>query len=150
MSHLQRHLRVKDEYEPSLKVAFASADLKTVDQHFGSCQSLVVYGVEPDGCDLLQVAEFQVLEGHSQDKLTSRIEVISDCFAVFCVAVGESVFRQLLAVGVRAIRVEPGTPIVQLIQQLQGQWPAQAAARKPRARNPDRFAELERAGWDDD
>jgi len=149
MSHLQRHLRVSDEYQPSLKVAFASADLKTVDQHFGSCQSLVVYGVEPDSSELLQVAEFQVVEGHSQDKLTSRIEVIGDCFAVFCVAVGEAVFRQLLAVGVRAIRVEAGTPIGQLIQQLQGQWPAQAVSRKKRERSPDRFAELEETSWED-
>jgi hypothetical protein len=46
--------------------------------------------------------------------------VITDCFAVFCTAVGvESVFRQLLAARDRGIRVDAGTPISTLIRQLQ-------------------------------
>jgi nitrogen fixation protein NifX len=33
MIHLQRHLRVSDEHMSHLKVAFASSDMKTVNQH---------------------------------------------------------------------------------------------------------------------
>ena len=147
--HLQRHLKVSDEAAPALQVAFASSDMKTVDQHFGSCQSLLIYGVEPGRHELLQVARFTVVEGHNQDKLLSRIDELKDCFALFCVAVGEAVFRQLLAAGVRAIRVESGTPIPQLLTQFESQSLEQVAKRPAKTKSPDRFAELESAGWEE-
>ncbi len=147
--HLQRHLKVSDEAAPALKVAFASSDMKTVDQHFGSCQSLVVYGVEPGRHELLQVARFSVVEGHNQEKLQSRIDVLKDCFSLFCVAVGESVFRQLLAAGVRAIRVESGSSISQLLAQFESHSLEPTARRPARVKSPDRFAELESAGWEE-
>ncbi|GEM_PF-442190 len=153
-NHIERQLTLSDPQTASLKVAFASADHKRVDQHFGSCEALLVYGVEPERAELLQVTEFRIEQGHSLAKLESRMEVIHDCFAVFCVAVGESVFRQLLAAGIRAIRVEAGTPISQLIRQLQLQWPAasrQAAPeRKSRNRDPDRIQALEHSSWDEE
>jgi Uncharacterized conserved protein len=148
-SHLQRHLKVSEEQAPALRIAFASSDLKTVNQHFGSCESLVVYGVEPGRHELLQVAHFSVVEGHDQNKLQSRIEVISECFALFCVAVGEAVFRQLLAAGVRAIRVESGTSIAELLTQFETESISPLARRVPKEKSPDRFAELESAGWED-
>lgn len=61
-----------------MKVAFASSDLKTVNQHFGSCESLVIYGVEPGRHELLQVARFTVVEGHDQNKLQGRSVTLSD------------------------------------------------------------------------
>jgi Uncharacterized conserved protein len=150
MNHLQRHLRVSDYHVPHLKVAFASSDMKTVDQHFGSCESLLVYGVEPDGYELLQVAEFQVVEGHLPAKVASRIEVIEGCFAVYCNAVGEAVFRQLMAAGIRAIRVEHGTSITSLIQSLQDQWPQRIPQKQRQTDSADSLADaLEDAGWDE-
>ncbi len=148
-SHLQRHLKVSDRQAPALKVAFASSDLNTVNQHFGSCESLVIYGVEPGRHELLQVARFTVVEGHDQNKLQSRIEVLQECFALFCVAVGEAVFRQLLAAGVRAIRVENETPIAQLLTQFESQSPEVFVQRPAKQKSPDRFAELESAGWEE-
>ncbi len=150
MNHLQRHLKVSDHPVGLLKVAFASADMKTVDQHFGSCQSLLVYGVQQDGYELLQAAEFQVVDGHVAAKLTSRIEVIQDCFAVYCNAVGEAVFRQLMAAGIRAIRVEPGTSISSLIQSLQEQWPQRVPHKQKHTESAETLIDaLEEAGWDE-
>ena len=150
MNHLQRHLRVSEVHVPHLKVAFASSDMKTVNQHFGSCESLLVYGVEPDGYELIQVAEFQVVEGHVPAKVTSRIDVIDGCFAVYCNAVGEAVFRQLMTHGIRAIRVESGTPITDLLHQLQEQWPQRIPQKTARATSADKLVDaLEEAGWDE-
>ena len=99
--HIARQLWLgePEEGKAGLRVAFASADHKRVDQHFGSCASLLIYSVAPDRAELLQVTEFNIEQGHNQGKLDSRMAVIADCFAVFCTAVGESVFRQLLAAG---------------------------------------------------
>lgn len=148
MNHLTRHLRLTDEDAPSLRLAFASGDKKTVDQHFGSCERLMVYGVAPDRYELLQVAGFNVAQGHDLDKLESRMRVLDGCFAVYCVAVGESVFRQLLARGIRAIRVEAGTRIPDLIAQLQAQWPTTGQHQARTSKDPSRFAQFEDGGWD--
>ena len=150
MNHLQRHLRVSEVHVPHLKVAFASSDMKTVNQHFGSCESLLVYGVEPDSYELIQVAEFQVVEGHVPAKVTSRIDVIDGCFAVYCNAVGEAVFRQLMSHGIRAIRVEAGTTITSLIQSLQAQWPQRIPQKAQRVSSADNLVDaLEEGGWDE-
>lgn len=151
--HIERQLHLAEGAISCLKVAFASGDHKRVDQHFGSCEALMVYGIAPDRAELLQVTEFRVEQGHSLAKLESRMEVIAGCFAVFCVAVGESVFRQLLAAGVRAIRVDSGTPISQLIRQLQQQWPEGAESgrrQQRRERQDDRLAALAASDWDDE
>lgn len=149
MNHLQRHLRVSEAHVPHLKVAFASSDMKTVNQHFGSCESLLVYGVEPDGYELLQAAEFQVIDGHVPAKVATRIDVIDGCFAVYCNAVGEAVFRQLMSHGIRAIRVEPGVQITSLIQALQDQWPQRLPQRAKVTSAGDLVDALEDAGWDE-
>ena len=153
--HIARQLWLgePEEGKAGLTVAFASADHKRVDQHFGSCASLLIYSVAPDRAELLQVTEFNIEQGHNQGKLDSRMAVISDCFAVFCTAVGESVFRQLLATGIRGIRVDSGTPISTLIRQLQQQWPTpeEAPRRLSRAaRDPARLDALAHSSWKDE
>jgi nitrogen fixation protein NifX len=83
-------------------------------------------------------------------KVTSRIEVIDGCFAVYCNAVGEAVFRQLMTHGIRAIRVESGTPITELLRQLQDQWPQRIPQKMKHATAEDNLADaLEEAGWDE-
>ncbi len=41
---------------------------------------------------------------------------------LYCVAIGESVFRQLLQIGVRAVRVPAETTIEELLQEIQHYW----------------------------
>ena len=150
--HIERQFHLGAAGAGTLKVAFASSDHKRVDQHVGSCEASMVYGVDPERAELLHITEFRIEQGHSLAKLESRMAVIEECFAVFCVAVGESVFRQLLAAGIRAIRVESGTPISHLIRQLQQQWPAQASERSQgrRQRQPERLAALADSSWEDE
>ena len=77
--HIARQLWLgePEEGKAGLTVAFASADHKRVDQHFGSCASLLIYRVAPDRAELLQVTEFNVEQGHNQGKLDSRVAVIA-------------------------------------------------------------------------
>ncbi len=105
-----------------MKVAFASSDYRHVDQHFGATPRLVVYGVKADRVTLLRVVEFPVVSGHQTEKIAERIHALEDCVTLFCVAIGEAVFRQLLQVGVRAERVPDQTTILGLLQEIQLSW----------------------------
>ncbi len=82
----------------AIKVAFASADRKHIDQHFGAAEGFVLYQVSPTGYELLEVAQFGRLDmDGNEDKLGAKIEMLRDCVAVYCQAVGASAIGQLRA-----------------------------------------------------
>ncbi|MBX9445365.1 NifB/NifX family molybdenum-iron cluster-binding protein [Dickeya chrysanthemi] len=142
MQPVNRHLSAISTGVWSMKVAFASSDYHHVDQHFGATPRLVVYGVKEDQVTLLKVVDFNVCYGHQEDKLTCRIDALEDCVTLYCVAIGDTVFRQLLQVGVRAVRVPADTPIAQLLQQIQQCWHDDEQRVARRQRDPDRFHRL--------
>ena len=47
--------------ETALKIAFATSDMVSVNQHFGSAKSFAVYAVNIDESELMEAAQFGVL-----------------------------------------------------------------------------------------
>lgn len=88
---LQRQLRVFDGKEtqsepvPSVRVAFATDDLKHVNQHFGSAERFAIYTVDAGEATLLEVAEFGCLaKDGDENKLLEKFVVLDGCDAVYC------------------------------------------------------------------
>lgn len=142
MSPINRQFDMVHSGDWSMKVAFASSDYRHVDQHFGATPRLVVYGVKADRVTLIRVVDFSVEDGHQAEKIARRIHALEDCVTLFCVAIGETVFRQLLQVGVRAERVPTDTPIVGLLQEIQLYWYDKEQRKSARQRDPERFTHL--------
>ncbi|WP_041526251.1 NifB/NifX family molybdenum-iron cluster-binding protein [Pantoea sp. At-9b] len=148
MYHVNRQFSTVCADEWPMKVAFASSDCLHVDQHFGATPRLVVYGVKEHEVMLLRVADFAVFSGHQEEKISSRINALEDCVTLYCVAIGEMVFRQLLQIGVRAVRVPASTTIGELLQEIHHYWYDKEQRKKKR--DPERFARLlEEKEWDD-
>lgn len=160
---LQRRMQVLDggiDDEPpieefGLKVAFASTDLQTVNQHFGSAKSIAIYVVTPDDAVLLEVVEFTKAESAEEDKLTDKLDVLQGCIAVYSQAIGSSAMQKLVQQGIQPIKISEGTPIKVLIEALQEEiklgpstWLAKAIER---GRGPmaGRFDTMEAEGWDE-
>ncbi|BAS41688.1 hypothetical protein KOJKO3_c3674 [Klebsiella oxytoca] len=142
MPPINRQFDMVHSDEWSMKVAFASSDYRHVDQHFGATPRLVVYGVKADRLTLIRVVDFSVENGHQTEKIARRIHALEDCVTLFCVAIGDAVFRQLLQVGVRAERVPADTTIVGLLQEIQLYWYDKGQRKNTRQRDPDRFTRL--------
>jgi nitrogen fixation protein NifX len=142
--------------DTAIKVAFATSDLKTVNQHFGSAQTFAFYAVNPERGELLEVTEFGKLEQDgNEDKLGTKVALLEGCAAVYCQAIGASAVRQLVAKGVQPVKVQEGSAIAELVADLQAElvagpssWLAKAIAR---TKGPDaeRFAEAEFQNWDE-
>ena len=161
---LQRHMRILDDARTSdsqtgLKVAFATTDMKTVNQHFGSAQSFTMYVINPAEATLLEAAQFGKLEddGEEEDKLAAKISMLEGCAAVYCQAIGSSAIRQLTMRGIQPFKVTEGAEVNDLIKALQDEmrlgpsaWLAKAIAKHS---SPDmsmsRFDEMEEDGWDE-
>ena len=107
----------------SLKLAFASVGLQEVNQHFGLAQGFAIYEITADGSSMVEVAGFDEQKsyepGHSEDKLTDKIELVKDCIAVYSNAVGPRAVSRLLECGIHPIKVDVGTPISEIIDSLQ-------------------------------
>ena len=77
---LKRRLKILDcdtsagpMQDTALKVAFASTDMKHVNQHFGSARSFAIYAVNPERTELIEAAQFGDLsQDGNEDKLSSR------------------------------------------------------------------------------
>ena len=156
MTEVTRQLRVLDDDIDAtlLKIAFATSDRKTVNQHFGSARSFAIYGVNMDEARLMTVTEFgDLAQDGNEDKLAVKLEMLSECIAVYCRACGASAVRQLLALGVQPVKVSEGAQISELIGALQQElkegpsnWLAKAL-RRNQVEDSGRFDAMESEGW---
>ncbi|MEE3649203.1 MULTISPECIES: NifB/NifX family molybdenum-iron cluster-binding protein [unclassified Brenneria] len=151
MRHLTRQLAIPSVDSWIIRIAFASVDLRVVDQHFGSSPRLAIYGIRRDEVQLLEVADFTVLHGHSEDKLLSRISAVEGCFTLYCTAIGDTAFRQLLAIGVRAVNVANNTPIAMLLADAQALCDEGRIRKSLRKKDSNRFdAMMQESSWYDE
>ncbi len=156
---MQRQLKVLDGEEsgtqPSLLVAFATSDLKQVDQHFGSAERFAIYRVEAERVTLSQVAEFGSLaQDGNENKLLEKFVLLDGCAAVYTQAVGPSAVRQLLGLGIQPMKVPEHSNISALLSALQRElqngahgWIGRALERQ--RRDQRRFDAMEVEGWED-
>jgi nitrogen fixation protein NifX len=141
--------------EPGFLVAFASSDLTTVDQHFGSSTRFVVYRVSSKTAAFLHLTQFEETnQDGNESKLTAKIAALAGCAAVLCVAVGGSAVRQLVASGIQPIKVEPGSTIREALVLLGNEikaastpWVLKALKRTRETKDQSRFDDMEQCGW---
>ena len=158
---LIRRMRIVDNSEEklsmatSLKIAFCTDDMKTVNQHFGSAKTFALYAVDLEQGELLEVAEFGKLDQDgNEDKLSTKIDLLDGCAAVYCEAVGASAIRQLIAAGIQPVKVYRGSQISDLISDFQAElrtgpsaWVAKALARQ--GTGTEKFTQMEADGWEE-
>ena len=137
-----------------LRVAFASDDRATVNQHFGAALGFAIYAVDHDQAQLVELVEFAAedMDGN-ENKLPARIAALAGCAAVYCLAVGASAVRQLLAAGVQPLRLEQATEIDPLLARirlaLQEGGVAWIDKHIKQSRNEERFSRMAEENWEE-
>lgn len=142
--------------DTALKVAFATSDMVTVNQHFGSAKSFAVYAVNKDQTQLMEAAQFGVLsQDGNEEKLSVKMDLLEGCAAVYCQAIGASAINQLVARGIQPVKVHEGSKITDLLADLQTEltvgpssWLAKAI-NKYKNPDPEKFSKMEDEGWDE-
>lgn len=137
-----------------VRIAFASTDRSTVDQHFGSAEAFAIFEVGADSAQLVEVTEFiDTAQDGNENKLPAKIGTLAGCAAVYCLAAGASAVKQLLAAGIQPVRVEEGSTIDALVADLQAELasgPGGWLAKAVKSRQPvdaTRFDAMEAEGW---
>lgn len=137
----------------SVKIAFASADRKSVDQHFGAAEAFVIYELSEDDARLVEAVQFHdsdtAMDGH-EGKLAAKIGLLAGCAAVYCNAVGASAIKQLLAAGIQPMKVEEGTSVDALLcglNQAMLSEPPVWMAKHIKSGDASRFDAMDAEGW---
>jgi predicted Fe-Mo cluster-binding NifX family protein len=88
------------------KVAFASSDGKVVNQHFGRTKQFLIVEIDNKNYRYVETRvnepscqEFQ----HTEDAMSTSIELISDCKAVFVARIGQGALTQVESKGIKGI-----------------------------------------------
>lgn len=137
-----------------LRVAFASDDRTTVNQHFGAAVGFAIYALDGERWQLVELAEFPPasMDGN-ETKLPAKIAALAGCAAVYCLAAGGSAVKQLLAGGIQPMRLDDDTRIDSLLKQISvavkdGGIPWVDKALRKQA-DAERFERMVADGWDE-
>lgn len=127
------------------RLAFASTDGTTVDEHFGAAPRFHVFSLEQDGPRRSAIISCETGEGHDSGRLAQRINALRECSSVLCVEIGQGALRQLRSAGVEAVRVPAGSQIADLL----ADWVAGRLGTAPKHGNDDstRFSQFLEEGW---
>ena len=137
-----------------LRVAFASDDRATVNQHFGAAVGFAIFALDGERAQLVEVAEFppETMDGN-ENKLPAKIAALTGCAAVYCLAAGASAVKQLLAAGIQPIRLDDDTEIEPLLKQISAaikdggiNWVVKALRKDSDA---GRFERMAADGWEE-
>jgi len=90
----------------SLRLAVASKENISINEHFGHAKAFRIYEVTPTECRFLEnreVAHYCLGNSSSQSAMAGILEAIRDCQAVFVAKIGDGPTEKLQAIGVQAV-----------------------------------------------
>ena len=137
-----------------LRIAFATDNRSTVNQHFGATRGFAIYALDEHHAQLVELVEFPAdgMDGN-EDKLASRIQALSGCAAVYCLAIGASAVNQLVTAGVQPVRIDGAAPIEPLLKSIRhalrmGGMPRIDKSGK-QGKDDARFARMAEENWEE-
>ena len=81
------------------RIAAASTDGKTINEHFGRAESLLIYDIDASGWTFVERREVKSLcdscSGHNDESLSASVDALADCTAVIAERIGPAGRRAL-------------------------------------------------------
>ncbi|MDR0430339.1 MAG: hypothetical protein LBH58_07695 [Tannerellaceae bacterium] len=83
----------------SYRIAIASSNGESIDQHFGQAENFLIYEITTDGAEFIEDREVtnvgQEKKQHSDSNISQRTDLLHDCKAVFVLKIGMRSSRYL-------------------------------------------------------
>ncbi|WP_130471272.1 NifB/NifX family molybdenum-iron cluster-binding protein [Candidatus Magnetaquicoccus inordinatus] len=152
--HIHDPHRLENGSSITWRVAFASDDLSTVNQHFGLSSGFNIHSLSEYGHQLITVVRMgeEDMLAHAQ-RLHKRMALLQGCDLLYCVAIGEAARQQLWEIGIVALTVPSGTAIVPLLGRLPSPLFLPHARRQqalPKEQKEDHFAAILGGQWEEE
>lgn len=101
-----------------MKVAFATKDLVSVDEHFGWAKQFAVYEITKEGFSLSSIVKTEDTPEVEDEKINSKIASIQGCSIVYCQAIGPTAAARVVKAQIHPIKVDKAIPIEEALNSL--------------------------------
>ncbi|MGB0661738.1 MAG: nitrogen fixation protein NifX [Mangrovicoccus sp.] len=111
--------------QKALRIAIATNDLENLNAHFGSAKKFAVYDVTEDDFQFIEAIGFDDVTAQSgkhddiDDKITPKVEALTGCAILFCLAIGGPSAAKIVKAGVHPIKRKDKQPIAEVIAETQ-------------------------------
>lgn len=107
-----------DKLDHTIKVAFATKDLETINAHFGGAKEFMVYKVSKDGFEVDGVIKTDTDDLEGDDKTDYRVKALSGVNIMYCESIGGTAAAKVIRAGISPMKVQEPTPIVDVLKEL--------------------------------
>jgi len=104
--------------ENSIKVAFASKDMQTINAHFGGAKEFVVYDVSKDSFELNGVVKTDTSDLNGDDKTDFKVKALSGVNIMYCESIGGTAAAKVIRSGIHPMKVQEPTLIESVLNEL--------------------------------
>jgi nitrogen fixation protein NifX len=104
--------------ENSIKVAFATKDMQTVNAHFGGAKEFVVYKVSKDGFEMSEVIQTDTSDVESDDKTDFKVRALAGINIMYCESIGGTAAAKVIRAGMNPMKVQEPRAIEDILKEL--------------------------------
>ena len=101
-----------------MKVAFATTDLGTINDHFGWAKQFAIYEVTPEGHTCLGAVKTEEEIEEEDDKINSKINALKGVSIIYCEAIGPTAAARVVQSRMHPMKVNTPTPINETLDSL--------------------------------
>ena len=107
-----------ENMENSMKVAFATKDLETINAHFGGAKEFVVYNVSKDGFALEGVIKTDTSELNGDAKTEFKVEALKGINIMYVESIGGTAAAKVIRAGINPMKVQEPRSIEEVLKEL--------------------------------
>lgn len=107
-----------DALENSMKVAFATKDLETINAHFGGAKEFVVYSVSKGGFEVDGVIKTDTSKMNGDDKTEFKVKALSGINIMYCESIGGTAAAKVIRAGINPMKVQEPRKIEDVLKEL--------------------------------
>ena len=104
--------------ENSMKVAFATKDMETINAHFGGAKEFVVYNVSKDGFVVDGVIKTDTTELTGDAKTEFKVEALKGINIMYVDSIGGTAAAKVIRAGINPMKVQEPRVIEEVLKEL--------------------------------
>ncbi len=101
-----------------MKIAFATNDMKNIDEHFGWARQFAVYEIDKNSFKALEPIRFQQDMEEGDDKLEAKIAALCGCAIVYSAQIGPVAAARLVKNRMHPMKTKGEETINDILQRL--------------------------------
>lgn len=102
----------------TMKVAFATKDMETINAHFGGAKEFVVYNLGTDGFELSGVIKTDTSSLSGDDKTDFKVQALQGINIMYCESIGGTAAAKVIRGGINPMKVQEPRRIEDVLKEL--------------------------------